>query len=81
MKGFEEIPQQYMPIAITMLVMIFAVIALVYCFYLANLHHLLKAIRPENRLMKPGMVWLILLTFVSSIFEIPQLFVGEFDGT
>lgn len=42
---------------------------LLHCLYLRNLSGLLKAVRPVNRAMPPGQVWLLLLWGVNLVID------------
>lgn len=80
MQTFENFPKQYLPLILTMFAILMALAIMVFCFYLSNLQRLLKAIRPVNRKMQPGQVWLMVISFLSSFIVIPQLVYGNWEG-
>jgi hypothetical protein len=56
-------------IVIVIAVLIGGGILSIYIFFLITQQNLLKAIQPENRLMRPGQVWLQLIPFFSWVWE------------
>lgn len=47
---------------------------IIYCLYVKNLQDTLKAVRPENRQMAPGQVWLLLVSFLNLLILVPVLY-------
>jgi hypothetical protein len=53
---------------VIMMVVLLAFLA-VYIFFLIEQQNILKAIRPENRLMRPGQVWLQLIPLFNVVWQ------------
>ena len=73
----KDYPQELMTIIIVMMAVVFITFAAVYFFYLLSVQNLLKAVRPVNRKMQPGQVWLLLISCVSFVFVFFKMFYVE----
>ena len=79
MKAFQDFPPEYMPIAIAILAIFVALFISLYFFYTLSLFNLLKAIKPENRRMKAGIVWLTMVSILELFFAFDELYGAELD--
>jgi hypothetical protein len=70
---FKDLPQGTLPYVLMVVGIIIAAFLVIYILYLKNLQDLLKNVRPANRKMAPGMVWLVLINFLTLFLVIPEL--------
>jgi hypothetical protein len=80
----DQLPPNMANAVLLMFGVIMIGVILIYILYLKNLQNLLKNVKPENRKMAPGMVWLLMISFVNIFSGIPTLLninLSEFGNT
>ena len=70
---FKDLPPGSLSYMLAAAGLMVAVFLIIYILYLKNLQDLLKSVRPANRKMAPGMVWLVMVNFLTLLLVLPEL--------
>ncbi len=71
MNDLKNLPPGFFTAMMAMFAVIVLIIFLVYFLFVKNLRDTLNAVRPQNRLMPPSQVWLLLLMFLGVLTGVP----------
>lgn len=71
MNELNNLPAGLLPVIMTVVVVGILIGVVIYCLYVKNLQDTLRAVRPQNRQMPPGQVWLLLVNFLILLAFIP----------